>query len=375
MTMAENTAPTFAVDRAELAKAVAWINQQYGARYVLPILAAVVIDASEGTVTLSAYDFDVSATVSLDATVLVPGRVLVNRKMLGDMLKTSSGVTAELVTVDGKVTVSTGGARFTLPAMNGEDYPGLPAVPDTVATIHADTFAALTAQVSMSAGKDDTHPTLTGVFVVFEGHTVTMAATDSYRLGASEAPASVLGEASAIIPATVLAKAGKAFAKDGTVTVGITHDTASLTAGRRTITVRTIYGEYPRYRALLPTTSQSVAVLPVKALVAAVKRAKQSLRRGAPVVLSFNGDTLTVSATGDDGEGHEETLTVDYDGGPVAIGFNPDYLIAALSAVGTADALLNLNGPLKPGLFEPSEGCSGITQFKHILMPTRLAAR
>ena len=145
-------------------------------------------------------------------------------------------------------------------------------MPAVTGTLHGAAFAAAVAQVAVAAGRDDTLPVLTGIRLEIDGSTLTLAATDRYRLAVRELPwepGQSAGEAVALVPARTLADTAKALAGGSAGLAGARPPAGSGEgligfegdgAGART-TSRLLDGEFPKYRALLPSESQTVASL------------------------------------------------------------------------------------------------------------------
>src|SRR3954454_6048844 len=154
----------FQVERDALADAVSWAARGLPNRPPVPVLAGVLLEAdAEGTLTLSAFDYEVSARVSVPADVSEAGRVLVSGRLLSDIARNLPGKPVDVVTEGSKVTVTCGATRFTLLTMPVEEYPTLPAMPEASGEISGDVFSQAVAQVTVAAGRDDTLPILTGV--------------------------------------------------------------------------------------------------------------------------------------------------------------------------------------------------------------------
>ena len=170
------------VERDVLADSVAWAARTLPSRPSMPVLAGLVLTAADGSLTLSSFDYEVSGKVTVAADIAESGTVLVSGRLLADIARS---LPAQPVTIENegtRVLLTCGRSSFTLPTLPVEDYPQLPAMPDSSGTITGQSFAAAVAQVAIAAGRDDTLPTLTGIRMEFEGANITLAATDRYRL-------------------------------------------------------------------------------------------------------------------------------------------------------------------------------------------------
>jgi DNA polymerase-3 subunit beta len=375
------------VERDGLADAVAWVARSLPSRPPVPVLGGVLLDAGSGTpaddqgeaLTISGFDYEVSATVGVPATIADGGRTLVSGRLLADITKALPNQPVE-ISVDGaRVTITCGSARFSLPTMPVEDYPQLPAMPQHAGELAGAVFGQAVAQVAIAAGRDDTLPMLTGVRVEINGETLTLVATDRFRLAMREfawKPSGDVPDAAVLVPAKTLADAAKSLGTAGkTVELALASTDGLLGlagTGRRT-TTRLLDAEFPRYRQLLPTEQTSNAIIEVSRLTEAIKRVSLVAERGTQVRLEFHDGGLKLSAGGDDEGSAEEELPVQYDGESVTIAFNPGYLQDGLGALHTDRAELSFTTPNRPALIKPvNENGEVVAGYLYLLMPVRL---
>ncbi|MBK1784564.1 DNA polymerase III subunit beta [Prauserella cavernicola] len=371
------------VERDGLADAVAWVARSLPSRPPVPVLGGVLLDAGadggSDALTVSGFDYEVSATVGVPATIADGGRTLVSGRLLADITKALPAQPVE-ISVDGaRASITCGNARFSLPTMPVEDYPQLPAQPDLAGEVTGEAFAQAVTQVAVAAGKDDTLPMLTGMRLEISGSNLTLVATDRFRLAMREfswSPAEGLADAAVLVPARTLADAAKSLGASGaTVQVGLASGDGllGLAGSGRYTTTRLLDAEFPPYRQLLPAQHTSRAVLQVSALAEAIKRVSLVAERGTQVRLEFSEGTLRLSAGGDDEGSAEEELPVDYEGESVTIAFNPGYLVDGLGALHADRAELTFTTPNRPALIKPAdENGDVVPGYLYLLMPVRL---
>mgnify|MGYP006268806377 CR=1 FL=1 len=365
------------VERDVLADAVAWAARTLPSRPSMPVLAGLVLTAGDGAITLSSFDYEVSGKVTLAADVAEPGTVLVSGRLLADIAK---ALPAQPVTIENegtRVVITCGRSSFTLPTLPVEDYPQLPAMPESSGTITGQAFAAAVSQVAVAAGRDDTLPTLTGIRMEFEGANITLAATDRYRLAVRELmwhPQSANISAQILVPARTLADAAKSLADVDEVVIALSSGgqgeglVGFEGAGRRT-TTRLLDGEFPKYRSLLPSESNAIANVETAALVDAVKRVALVAERNTPVKLAFESGELTLRAgTGDDAQARE-ILECSLEGDSIDIAFNPAYLLDGLAAVGSSSTQFSFTQANRPAVLS---GDADSDDYSYLLMPVRL---
>ena len=142
----------FRVERDVLAEAVSWVARGLPARPPVPVLSGILLVAdAEGTVTLSAFDYEVSAKITIAADVAEPGTVLVLGRLLADISRNLPARPVDVAVDGNKVQVTCGSSRFSLLQMPADDYPTLPASPQASGSIDGQAFTHAVAQVSVAA--------------------------------------------------------------------------------------------------------------------------------------------------------------------------------------------------------------------------------
>ena len=367
----------FRVERDDFAEAVAWAARSLPQRPAVPVLAGLRLAVTGHSLTLSAFDYEVSAEADLEVQADEAGTVLVSGRLLAEITRSLPAAPVELSTDGSRAVLVCGGARFTLPTLPAEDYPTLPGMPPAAGRIASDAFATAVGQVYVAAGRDDTLPVLTGIRVEIAGDTLTLAATDRYRLAVRELkwrPDGAPTEATALIPARTLADAAKTLAATGAeVEVALGSGAqgegmAGFSGGTRRTTTRLLEGEFPKYRSLIPAEFTSTAGVSTTTLVEAVKRVALVAQRNTPIHLSLDGDQLTLDAGGGDEAQASEAIEASYDGEPLKIAFNPTYLLDGLGAIDSDIAQLAFNGPVKPAVLT---GKDTESDYRYLLMPVR----
>jgi DNA polymerase III subunit beta len=374
----------FRLERDVLAEAVAWTARSLPARPPVPVLAGMLLDVSAASLTLSGFDYEVSTQVSVPVDVLEPGRVLVSGRLLADISRSLPARPVEVSTDGPKVQLVCGSAKFSLLTLPVDEYPTLPEMPETTGEVPGALLAAAVAQAATAAGRDDTLPVLTGIRLEIDGERLTLAATDRYRLAVRELtwqPGKPGIEAVALVPARTLADTAKALAAADSVSLALSGSGSPEGlvgfegAGRRT-TTRLLEGEFPKYRALLPNESASVADVDTVALVDAVKRVALVAERNSPVRLTFGAGELQLDAGSGDEAQATEALACSLEGEPLTIAFNPQFLLDGLGAVNSSVARLSFTTPAKPAVLTAGSADDGEPKgadFRYLLMPVRLS--
>ncbi len=375
----------FRVDRDVLADAVAWAARSLPVRPSVPVLAGLLIDATDEGLVLSSFDYETSARATLKAEVSEEGRALVSGRLLADICRSLPAKPVEMVLDGARVSLTCGSARFSLQTMPVSDYPALPEMPAATGTVDSDVFAHAVAQAVTAAGRDDMLPVLTGVRIEIEGDTISLLATDRFRLSQRELgwnPRTPDESVAALVPAKVLGDTAKSLTAGSEVTIalaasgtgeGIIGFEGAAAGGVRRTTTRLLDGEFPKVRSLFPNEHQTVAKVSKAELVESVKRVSLVAERNTAVQLKFSDGVLTLDAGSGDEAQASESIEAQIDGEEIVTGFNPQFLLDGLTAIDQETVELAFTQASKPVVLSGSvdDGAED-PGFRYLLMPRRL---
>ncbi|PRY00958.1 DNA polymerase III subunit beta [Allonocardiopsis opalescens] len=369
----------FTIERDALADAVAWTARSLPSRPAVPVLAGILLEVGD-QLTLSSFDYEVSARVSVDITAAESGTVLVSGRLLSEITRSLPDQPVEVFLDGARVVLRCGSSRFTLLTLPVEDYPSLPPMPAPAGTVPGDAFAAAVNQVAVAASRDDTLPMLTGVRMELDGSTITLAATNRFRLAVRELwwkPERDDLSAVALVHARTLADTAKALA-GRSVSVALSgagdggDGMIGLEGGGRRTTSRLLDREFINFRSKFPTEFTGTAEVEVAPLLAAAKRVALVAERNTALRLAFNeGELVLEAGSGEEAEAFE-AVEAKLDGEPIQLGFNPQYLLDGVGAVGTSHARFSFTGPTKPTVISDRPGDGGAPpDYRYLVMPLR----
>ena len=338
----------FRVDREVLGDAVAWVARALPTRPVVPVLSCLLLQADVNGLTLSCFDYEVSARAQVAADVGEPGSALVPGRLLAEITRSLPPAEVEVTSEAGVVTLTCASAEFALVSLPLAEYPRLPELPAVAGTVDGGVLATAAAQVVPAASRDDTLPMLTGVCLEFDRQELTLAATDRYRLAVRTVrwePADPQLRVSALVPARTLAEVARAMAPGRPVTIALGQpDTAAPAAGMisfegsgRRLTARLLGGEFIRYESRFPAGFEATAEMAPGPFTEAVRRVSLVAEPNAPVQLAFRGDVVVIEAQSEGRARGIESVPVRFAGSDQAISFNPQYLLDGLAAAALSD--------------------------------------
>jgi DNA polymerase-3 subunit beta len=375
----------FQVNRDVFSEAVSFVVKLLPQRNPQPILAGVLIEATDAGLSLSAFDYEASARTTIEATVDEPGTILVHGRLLSEIASRLPNAPIQIAVDDEGILLTCGSARFTLASMPVQEYPAIPEVSGESGVVPAEDFATAISQVAFAASRDDVTPVLTGVQLEVSGTQLSLVATDRYRVALRDIPfdSGIVADentTTALVPARTLTEVGKTFAHSGDITVSFSgsgdREIIAFTAGNKTVTSLLIKGNFPPVRRLFPEATDHHAVVNTGELIEAVRRVALVLDRSAPLRFTFGADGVSMDASGTEQARATESVDATLTGEEVVIGLNPQYLLEALAAVKSEFTRVTFTSSenankLSPILITPQTS-GGVESFKYLLQPNLL---
>ena len=377
----------FQVNRDVFSEAVSFAVKLLPQRTTLPILSGVLIEATDDGLTLSSFDYEVSAQTSITAEVEEAGKILVSGRLLADIANRLPNAPVQFSTEGNRIKVTCGSAHFTLLSMPVEEYPTLPQVSEQTGLLPAEEFATAVAQVAVAASRDDVTPVITGVQLEVSQNSLSLVATDRYRVAVRaidwDSAGSDVESVTALVPARTLQEIGKTFGHSGTISVSITstdeRELIAFRADKKTVTSLLIKGNFPPVKRLFPETVDNYAVVNTAELIESVRRVSLVLEREAALRFSFTVDGLTLEAIGSEQAQASESIDAFLTGTDTVVSLKPQFLLDGLGAVKSEFVRISFtktDNPNKPGpvliTSQSSKDQPGADDYRYLLQPNLL---
>lgn len=374
----------FRCERDDLVAAVQFASRAISNRATLPVLSGLRLEASgEGRVRVAATDLELTMETSFAAAVDEPGKVIVPGRLFGEMSRNLSSGQVSVAGTDGEVEIGSGRGRFRVRSLTPDDYPALP-IEDrddsagVQVSLDAAELATALSQVVRAASGDESRQILTGVLWELEDGSVTLAATDSYRLAVRQLPATgtLTEERKVVLPSRTLGELARALqGASGSVSALVKENLVAFSiasadedsAGEWVIGSRFIEGEFPKYRQLIPQEYPNTLVVDRELLLEVTRRVGLLAQNNLPVKLQLAAELEVSAHTPDVGEG-QEVIDAEYDGESLVIAFNPQFLLDGASAISSPRLEMQVGDGLKPAILRGETG-----DFTYLLMPVRLS--
>jgi DNA polymerase-3 subunit beta len=344
----------------------------------IPILSNYLFEAAGDKLSLTATDLDLSLRTSCNAKVKKEGACTIPARKLYDYVKLlpDADITIRLLE-NHWVSIRCGRSNTKMVGMARSNFPGLPVFPSAgVIKIPSAVLRSMISKTGFAIASEESRYTLNGALMVLKPESITMVATDGHRLAhverAGEKFEGVSGEMKTLIPKKAMDEL-KSLLDSDVETIDFAKDESTLffRVGPRLLTSRQLTGQFPNYEAVLPKEVSKSITLQGEELGAAIARVAQFAdERSRAVRLRLEKGELKLSASSTETGESEDSIEIAYDGEPMAIGFNAQYLIDFIKATGSCEVKLELKDAQSAGQLRPAEGED--YKYRYIVMPMRI---
>ena len=369
------------VSRSELLKELSATQGVVERKTTIPILSNYLFEAGADRLSLTATDLDLSLRTSCNAKVKKEGSCTIPARKLHDYVKLlpEADITIKLLE-NHWVSIRCGRSNTKMVGMARSNFPSLPVFPTAgVVKIPSQVLRAMIARTGFAIANEESRYTLNGALMVLKPESITMVATDGHRLAhverSGEKFEGVSGEMKTLVPKKAMDELRSLVDSAGSdvETIEFAKDDSTLffRIGPRLLTSRQLTGQFPNFEAVLPKDNSKSILLHGDDLGAAIARVAQFAdERSRAVRLKVEKGELKLSASSAETGESEDSIETDYNGEPLTIGFNAQYIIDFLKAAGSGDVRLELKDSQSAGQLRPAEGED--YKYRYIVMPMRI---
>jgi len=341
-------------------------------RTTLPILSNVLIQASNGGLSLTTTDLDVGVRCRVEAEVSKTGSTTLPARKLFSILKEVPAAEIEIEVDDrNAASIRCGSSFYKIMGLPEEEFPRFPeAGAGKVLKIEQSVLRDMLKKTAYAVSNDETRYVLNGVFMGLKGDKITVVATDGRRLALMEHDMEIPkgAEAELILPTKAVNELERLLADKGDVKLSIGENQIVFELDGTTLASKLIEGTYPNFRQVIPTETKERIPLERELLLSALHRASiLASEKSQSVKLNFAKNTLTITATTPEVGEAKETLSINYKGKEITIAFNPQYMMDPLRNLDADEVFVELTDELSPGVIKVN------APFLYVLMPMRLS--
>lgn len=343
----------------------------------LPILANILLETEKGQLKLSATNLETGINLWLGAKIEKEGKITIPAKILTEFISSLPPGKIDLEVRQTNLFVSSGLFKASFAGASASEFPKIPTFEEKpILVFKKEFFSPALSQVAFAAASDEGRPVLTGVLLKKEKETISLIATDGYRLSVKKAKATTMNlEDNLLIPAKTLLEVSRIIQEEKgdekEVKIALSKEKSQVVFALNQIEIssRLIEGEFPDFEKIIPKETTIQAVFDKEEFLRGVKIASIFAREQANIVkLKIEKGNLKISAEMSQIGENESQVEAKTKGEPLEIAFNCRFLLDFLNSCSQEEIVFESSGALNPGVFKGVEDDS----FLHIIMPVRL---
>jgi DNA polymerase-3 subunit beta len=369
------------VSRAELLRELTAAQSVVERKTTIPILSNFLLEAVDDRITITATDLDQSIRTSCPAKVKKSGACTVPARKLYDYIKLLPDGDISIKLMDNHwVQIRAGRSNTKMVGMARANFPQVAEFPATGAfKIKAASLQSMIAKTIFAISNEESRYTLNGALLVLKAESMAMVATDGHRLAhiekLGEALDGITGEKKTLIPRKALSELLSLLNSTEVETIDFADDEQTLffRVGGRVLTSRKLTGNFPNYEAVLPRDNNKFVIVRSEDLMAAIQRVAQFAdERSGAIKIRLETNELKLSSSSTDTGESEDTIETPYNYDPLVVGFNSQYLLDFLKAIGnTGEVRLEFKDAQSAGQMRPEDANEEV-KYRYILMPMRI---
>ncbi|MEI6578455.1 MAG: DNA polymerase III subunit beta [Eubacteriales bacterium] len=365
----------FICETETLSQACQNVLRAVSSKTSIPAVECILIKAIAGELNLTGYDLELGINTSIKAKVEEAGNILINARILCDILKKLPG---EMVSIEADerqlARITSGEANYSIMGMSADEYPELPSVTGgSPIVIQQGILKEMVRQTIFAVAVNDTKIVHTGIKIEVGDNILRLIAVDGFRLAIRKENIIYDGTAlSFVVPAKTLSEVVKLISDEKSeISLGVGKKHIVFEIGGYSVVSRLLEGDFLNYKSAIPSTSTTSVRVNTRALIESIERTSLIIsdKITSPVRCLFNDNTIKISSSTAIGTATDK-IGANISGDSVEIGFNNRFLLDALRVSDTDEVKIDLNGAVSPILILPPENDC----FIFLILPVRLKA-
>lgn len=369
----------FVVDKDIFLNGLKIVERATVAKGLQPVLANILIESiSNDTIKLTATNFDLTVTTTINCQIEKEGRITLPAKRLSDIISRLGNAPINFEIDNNSIAIITSGkSKFDIIGISASEFPNIEdndSVDESI-EIEMKPFVTCAKMTNFAAAGYETNNLLSGVICSINDKILEMASTDGNRL--SRAKEFVKNdenkEFSMIVPSKVLAEFIRMTSYVEEENVIIAKDKAKIIfkTGSTKLISRLMEGQYPKYNQLIPTTFGKQALVNRDKLISALEIVSTMINEKTSIVkFEFTDGILKMNADTPDAGASEDKIEISYSGEDMLIAFNYRYLLDFLKIAEVEEILIQMNTNLSPTVLRPKSE----EDYLYLIMPVQIRA-
>ena len=370
----------FVISSALLFTRLQSIGRVINSKNALPILDCFLFDFQGNVLTVTASDSETTLITSLDVIECdTNARFCINARTIQDSMKeiAEQPMTFDVNLDTMEITAQYQNGHFSIIGQNAEEYPEIQVAEEGMESIivPADILMSGISHCLFATGNDEIRQVMNGVYFDIQADGLYFVATDGRKLVRIK-NTSIQGykPSNFILPPKPASLLKNLLPREGgDITVNFDSRNAVISMEYTKLICRLIEGRYPNYNSVIPTQNPYRVTVDRLALLSTIKRILVfSNQSSALIKLHLEENKIIVSGQDlDYSTSAEESLSCDYQGHVINIGFSGTFLVDILNNLVGDNVLIELADPSRAGVLVPVEQNEN-EEMLMLLMPMML---
>lgn len=355
------------------------LSRYISSRPALPVLANILIEATEDSVIFSATNLDVTVKANIPAKIEAPGKITVPARLLAELITTLPAGNITFSTTETQLEVSTGDSKAELNSIPAADYPVLPNFSqENAIQLPLSLLNTISQRILFAAATDEARPVLTTLMIDAQSDRIAFVSTDGFRLSEAikaEKDLNIDINKPLLLPAKIIGEMIKlgndSQAEKLWIDITTQSNQIAMKVGEVEFFSKLIDAEYPEYKRIIPNEFVTTISIDSEELLQAVKLSSVFAKEaGSLVKFTVNPElkNLTVTAQSASLGQNQTAVSCEVDGEEMVIAFNAKFLLDALNAFSNGKLQIKFKGPLAPMMIQdPTQ-----PEYRHIIMPIKI---
>lgn len=355
-----------------LSNKISIVQKAISSKSTMELLKCIYIETKNGEVLLRGYDLEVAIETTMSANIVKDGKILVNAKLFGDIVRKLSGDIVKIyINDENNVCIESGNSKFQIRSEKVDEYPQLPEINDlAVYEIEQSILKEMIRQTVFATSMDQSKPLLMGELLEIKDNKLSLVAIDGYRFAARHSNLLNQNEdKKVIVPGKTLSDV-LGILEDGNVKIGFSEKHILFVMNEVKIISRLLEGDFIEYKKLIPREYDSKIKLNTKDFLNAIERASilAQAEKNSLIKLNIRERNMLITSNSERGNVVEE-LSVDLEGGLLDIAFNSRYLIEALKVIDSEELTIEFTSNVNPCIMKPNNE----VEYIYLLLPVRMS--
>ncbi|MBR5984632.1 MAG: DNA polymerase III subunit beta [Bacteroidales bacterium] len=369
----------FVISSSQLLSHLQIVSRVVNSKNALPILDNVLLSVEEGLLRITASDLESTITTAIPLeNYSGTGVIATDMKKILEVIKEFSEqpLTFNINTEDNRIDITSGYGKYTIVGVDASDFPQAAQLKSDKAisiSISPDVLYGGINSAIFATGDDELRPIMNGIFIELQEGGINFVATDAHKLVKyTRKEVKAQTESSFILPkkpASILKSILPKAADD--VLLEFDEKNAVFSFGSIKLTCRLLEGVYPNYNSVIPRENPNTLVIDRVELANSLRRVGMFASQASNLVgLKITGNTLEISAQDMDFSiSGKETLSCQYQGDDMEIGFKSNFLGEILNNISTTEVTIELSDPTRAGIILPKDNENPEEEVLMLLMP------